>query len=324
LLVSRCPSGYDIVVDSAARDLGVERRRIYDVVNILESIRLVSKEKKNTYKWMGLRNLDEIFGHLQAEAILEYPDDAKEFLGVSKESEKKKQHSKGQSTVPKCHSNKSLAKLSQEFLQVYLIGFKTLSLPEASDKIQGATSMEELISIGRGPTLRLNANGSPNHDDEKERKTAAARGLKTKIRRLYDIANVFISVGLLRKIDTLATSATRRPNFSWNYKLTAQEIRRLYLEGLTRKSAMVSVTKTFVSAVDEACSPTVVGMQPTETRCSNISPLSTHSQNCSNYIVKREYKDESESMIDDLSTLSYEEKHQVDGAQNRFHNPTDI
>jgi hypothetical protein len=251
LFVSRFPSGYDIVVDNAARDLGVERRRIYDVVNILESIRLVSKEKKNTYKWMGTRNLDQIFGHLQAEAILEYPNDAKEFLGAKEENAEGMKESKVPTTAPKCHSNKSLAKLSQEFLQVYLIGFKTLSLPEASDKIQGATSMEELISIGGGPTLRLNADGYPIHEDEKERKAAAARGLKTKIRRLYDIANVFMSVGLLRKVDTLATSATRRPSFSWNYKLSAQEIRGLYLEGLARESAEVSAVKSSVAVVDE-------------------------------------------------------------------------
>ena len=40
-----CPSGSDIVVDKAAQALGVERRRIYDVVNILESIRIVSNSR---------------------------------------------------------------------------------------------------------------------------------------------------------------------------------------------------------------------------------------------------------------------------------------
>ncbi|KAG7341510.1 E2F/DP family winged-helix DNA-binding domain containing protein [Nitzschia inconspicua] len=230
------PSGYDIVVDSAAKELGVERRRIYDVVNILESIQLVSKEKKNTYKWMGTYHMNHVFGKLQEQAIMEYPEDAKNLLRLSQDELKSTTTGLCRPASPKNNVNKSLAKLSQEFLQVYLVGFKTLSLPEASDKIQGATSMEELISLGGGPNLRMNPDGSPNHEDEKQRKAAAARGLKTKIRRLYDIANVFISVGLLRKIETSATGTSRRPNFSWNYKLNPREIRALYLQSMDKQT----------------------------------------------------------------------------------------
>ena len=206
------PRGSIVIVDEAAIKLGVERRRIYDVVNILESISLVCKKHKNTYTWMGMDHLDAVFGRMQAEALEEHPEDAKQFLGVTGLS------SREPPPKPlKGREFKSLARLSQDFLQVFLVGHKTLSLPDASDKIQGTTSMEELVAMGQKNKKFL---------DEKELKAAAARGLKTKIRRLYDIANVFLSVGLLEKVD--GSDATRRPNFSWAYRLSAKQIYELH------------------------------------------------------------------------------------------------
>mmetsp|Transcript_49133 Transcript_49133/g.55681 ORF Transcript_49133/g.55681 Transcript_49133/m.55681 type:complete len:485 (+) Transcript_49133:221-1675(+) len=225
------PRGSVIVVDDAAVDLGVERRRIYDVVNILESVSLVEKKQKNTYSWMGMDHLDGMFCDLQARAILDYPQDAEKHLGLLDENGKSL--SCNQMNPPRLHSrkeNKSLAKLSQEFLQVFLVGFETLSLPEASDKIQGTASTEELVAMGGGARAKAaaaaTAEGTVPKSDEREMKAAAARGLKTKIRRLYDIANVFLSVGLLKKVENIDTS--RRPNFAWNYKLSALDLYKLH------------------------------------------------------------------------------------------------
>jgi hypothetical protein len=88
-----------------------------------------------------------------------------------------------------------------------------MSLTEASDRINGKA--EEPCDI----------------DDPLERKAALTKGQKTKIRRLYDIANVLASIGLVQKADG---ERRTRPTFTWIYHLdtlansrTSQELWRL-------------------------------------------------------------------------------------------------
>lgn len=41
-------------LDKVEVQLDVERRRIYDIVNIFESLKVVKKSSKNKYIWRGL------------------------------------------------------------------------------------------------------------------------------------------------------------------------------------------------------------------------------------------------------------------------------
>jgi hypothetical protein len=201
------PLGTEIIIDALAIQLGVERRRIYDVVNIFESINLVIKKGKNTYAWMGKAHMPAMFSLLQHEAVFDYPDDAVQ-TGIVAQRPTAQDITAHQAAFRDPKKDKSLTRLSQQFLQLFLIGHETVSLPDASDMIHGKPDMEDA--------------------------KAAARSLKTKIRRLYDIANVFMAVGFLRKMEdskmTLSAAAAvaaapqRRPCFSWTFDLSPQQI----------------------------------------------------------------------------------------------------
>lgn len=51
------PLRSDICIDQTAKQLNVQRRRIYDVVNILESVDVVARRKKNCYIWHSTSRL---------------------------------------------------------------------------------------------------------------------------------------------------------------------------------------------------------------------------------------------------------------------------
>ena len=99
--------------------------------------------------------------------------------------------------VPKYKKVKSLGNFCQQFIKLFVSWKDVISLEEAARQISDSDSMDEKM-------------------------------LKTKIRRLYDIANVLQSIGLIHKTQM---SNSRKPAFKWiglqGVELAIQEIKDL-------------------------------------------------------------------------------------------------
>eukprot|EP00095_Tigriopus_kingsejongensis_P010782 maker-scaffold304_size215464-snap-gene-0.11 protein:Tk10782 transcript:maker-scaffold304_size215464-snap-gene-0.11-mRNA-1 annotation:"transcription factor e2f8" len=207
----------EIQLDDLAKQMGTERRRIYDIVNVLESIQMMTKVGKNLYQWHGI--------HHQRMTLAWLRQLAEKLNMAQRYKEVKDLESNEQLTHMMHYSPRNERDLKRSPLNYSPANSSFSSISSASSMSPSPSPVERKTSLGVAcqkflmlfliapePQTKINLDFAA--------KVIHGVGLpdaimKTRIRRLYDIANILQSLKLIQKIQVVDSQGGKKPAFQY-------------------------------------------------------------------------------------------------------------
>ena len=193
----------ELQLDDTARALQTERRRIYDIVNVFEAVQIMSKVGKNVYQWHGRTFLVQSLAWLRQLAIklgmVEQYNIAREqeiqMMIHNQENVNIENVSPGTPLTPTFSPMASPSPMNSPLMSPY----NSPNDPNGTSMGINTQKFLMLFLVTPNPqTLTLDFAARVIHGTHQVEKTRL-----TRIRRLYDIANILQSLGLIRKVQVI-------------------------------------------------------------------------------------------------------------------------